>query len=305
MWYEVPDEERTGGLLPNDFDARTGHQAPAMASPPATCSAPRIHYVDEAELASLVRSDEVGSDTNVAAEFGAAANFAELARLVGSVVHILGFRRLAYLAVKTDARGRVDHVYLLRNAFWSGPTQRMLCTGMLERNASLRAVLTSYVPQCWELKTLRGGCGAGEFAEQDLQLIDEMHEQGLRSGLALGLPISDTSMRSIVILASPREAAADWSSEDIVIQCLTLVSSLHQRCAAYIRAAHRLEAFGSLSPQRQQIVDLLVRGLSDKEIAIRLNMSAHTVDYHLRHLKERYRALDRAHLAFIVGAYRA
>lgn len=302
MGYEVVVEERASGPLQSNFDACTERQAPTVASS-ATFSAPRIHYVDEAEVASLVRSDETARDTNLAAEFATAANFAELARLVGSVVHILGFQRLAYLAVRTDARGGVDHVYLLGNAFSWDLTQRMLCTGMLERNESLRAVLTSHVPQRWELKTLRGGCGAGEFAERDRQLIDEMRDQGLRSGLAFGLPISDTSMRSIVIVASPREAA-DWSTEDIVIQCLTLVSSLHQRCAAYMRAATRREAFGSLSPLRRQIVDLLVHGLSDKEIAIRLNISAHTVDYHLRHLKERYRALDRAHLAFIVGAYR-
>lgn len=301
MSYEALDDERASVLLPSEFDACTGFQAPVRTSQ-VPCCAPRIHYVDESAVEPMLRSDELGSETRLAAEFGAAADLGELTRLVGSVVHVLGFRRLAYLTVRTDAHGRVDRIYLLRNAFAPSLMQRMMSTGMLERNARLRTVLTSQLPQRWELKTLMRTSGASQFADEDRQLLHEMREKGFLSGLAFGLPISNTSMRSILILASQRESAADWLTEDVIVQCLTFGSSLHQRCAAYLRAAQRQEAFGLLSPLHQQILDWLVLGLTDKEIAARLDMSAHTVDYHLRQLKERYGARDRSHLAFIAGS---
>ncbi|NRO94536.1 hypothetical protein GWC77_01080 [Paraburkholderia sp. NMBU_R16] len=301
MSYEALDDERASAMLLSEFDACTGFQAPVRALQ-APCSAPQIHYVDESEVEPMLRSDELGSETRLAAELGAAADLDELTRLVGSVVHVLGFRRLAYLTVKTDVHGRIDRIYLLRNAFAPSLMQRMVRTGMLERNARLRTVLTSQLPQPWELKTSMRTSGAREFADEDRQFLHEMRENGFLSGLAFGLPISNTSMRSIVILASSRESVADWLTEDVIVQCLTFGSSLHQRCAAYLRAAQRQEAFGLLSPLHRQIVDLLVLGLTDKEIAARLDMSAHTVDYHLRHIKQRYGARDRSHLAFIAGS---
>jgi len=39
-----------------------------------------------------------------------------------------------------------------------------------------------------------------------------------------------------------------------------------------------------LSPLQEQILDLLSRGMGDKQIAARMDISRHNVDYHLRAL---------------------
>ena len=49
-----------------------------------------------------------------------------------------------------------------------------------------------------------------------------------------------------------------------------------------------------LSPRQVQILSLISEGLSDKEIAQRLGMSARTVDSHLRRLYERHSVHSRA-----------
>jgi DNA-binding CsgD family transcriptional regulator len=47
--------------------------------------------------------------------------------------------------------------------------------------------------------------------------------------------------------------------------------------------------FPDLSPAQQQVVQLLLRGLSEKEVAARLHLSSHTVHVHTKNI---YRALD-------------
>ena len=53
----------------------------------------------------------------------------------------------------------------------------------------------------------------------------------------------------------------------------------------------------SLLPTTQQyILQHLLQGRSDKEIANRLDLSAHTVDYHMRQLRRRFAARNRVQL---------
>ena len=51
-----------------------------------------------------------------------------------------------------------------------------------------------------------------------------------------------------------------------------------------------------LSPMQAQILDLLSRGMGDKQIAARLDISRHNVDYHLRRLRKRFGARNRVQL---------
>lgn len=302
MSYEEPD---VGCIMAfEESEARAGVEARVHApSSNAPRAALQIRYVDEVDVESMIRCDELGAETFVAAEFGAARHPEARARLIRGALRILGFLSFAYVTVRIDPKGRADRAFLLRDGLSTFPIDRMLHTGFFERSAPFRATLKGHEPQLWDMKTLMNAYDwRREFVEQDRRFIDEMREQGLCSGLAFGLPIADTAMRSIVVLSSPREVAADWFTEGILVQSLSLGLSLHQRCAAYLRAAQRREWLGSLSHAHQQILGLLVQGLSDKEIALRLNMTAHNVDYHLRQLKERYGAINRSHLAFIAGS---
>ena len=44
----------------------------------------------------------------------------------------------------------------------------------------------------------------------------------------------------------------------------------------------------TLTPREKQVADLLARGLSEKEIAERLNISPATVNNHTRNIRERF-----------------
>jgi DNA-binding CsgD family transcriptional regulator len=50
-----------------------------------------------------------------------------------------------------------------------------------------------------------------------------------------------------------------------------------------------------LSLRELDVLDLVARGFSDKEIALRIGVSAATVNTHLRHVYAKLRAHNRAH----------
>lgn len=64
----------------------------------------------------------------------------------------------------------------------------------------------------------------------------------------------------------------------------------------------------SLSPRERQMIDLLARGQSNKEIARHLNVSANTVKFHLKNAYRKLRVGRRTHAVAVAvagGAYHA
>jgi DNA-binding CsgD family transcriptional regulator len=58
-----------------------------------------------------------------------------------------------------------------------------------------------------------------------------------------------------------------------------------------------------LSDRELDVLDLVARGFSDKEIANRIGVSAATVNTHLRHVYAKLRANNRAHAVAIALRY--
>ena len=299
MSYRDVVREPEGCLVQDRLDTallEPGDEPQSYARP----TSPELCYVDEAESASMIRGDELGRETDIAVELGAARNAEERVRLVRTLLRMLGYGGLAYMAVKTDKRGHVQRVYLLRNYLTTNIATQLLEAGFLEQDSHLRAALVSDVPHIWDLKSLvTKWRETGDYARSQ-QLLDQMREKGACSGLTFGVSISNTTIRSIISFASPRHNMG-WITDNVLAQSLALGLSLHQRCSAHIKAMRRREAAGVLSQLQQRILSLLVLGLSDKEIAIRLDTTAHNVDYHLRQLRDKYKALNRSHLAFVAA----
>ena len=86
----------------------------------------------------------------------------------------------------------------------------------------------------------------------------------------------------------------------MVGQALMLSLSVLDHLSRYARTqaappVARTEMSG-MSATQQDILEHLLQGRSDKEIAYRLHLSAHTVDYHMRQLRRRFAARNRVQL---------
>lgn len=67
---------------------------------------------------------------------------------------------------------------------------------------------------------------------------------------------------------------------------LTLSRSLHQQ---RLQQSARLARLSLLTPKEQEILALVLEGLSSKDIAIQLNLSVRTIENHRAHLMEKLR----------------
>jgi DNA-binding NarL/FixJ family response regulator len=67
------------------------------------------------------------------------------------------------------------------------------------------------------------------------------------------------------------------------------------------RAAQHASLLASLSPEERAVVDLVVRGLHNKEIAATLYLSVRTVELRLTHIYRKVGARSRAHLVSLMS----
>lgn len=286
------------------YDSKPSPATAAPASEAAdaapAANTPDICYYDEAELLGTIRRDELGGETHIAADLGAARNTDERMRLVRGMLRLVGFSELGYLTVKLDAQGSPERLYFPRSYLSASLAPRYFEAGYHRHDPRFAAVLAGNTPHVWDLRRLvetwrRAGSPPGMRA-----MFDEMRDGGTRSGLIFGLPIPHTRLRSIISFAAPSEHAG-WITDSVVVQSLTLGLSIHQRFSAYVRAINRRESAAELSELQMRILGFLAAGLSDKEIALRMHTTAHNVDYHLRRLRQKCGVTNRTQLAFLAG----
>jgi DNA-binding CsgD family transcriptional regulator len=276
---------------------------PSPAHPMLALSAqkaPEIRYFDESDLDASVRDDELGDETHIAADLGAARSADERMRLVRGMLRIVGFDTLAHLTVKTDSYGRIERLYFLRTYRSVHLAEHYFTDGYHEHDPRFAAAMSSSTPLVWDMRRLTDMWRRQGSPHAMRALFERLREHGSGSGIVFGVPIPHTRLRSIISIVASSEHA-DWITDSVLIQALTLGLSIHQRSSAYVRAIARSEAAADLSELQTRILGFLAAGLSDKEIALRLDTTAHNVDYHLRRLRQKCGVANRTQLAFLAG----
>lgn len=276
------------------------YQAPELKSR-TQCE---IRYIDEMDVSPLVRAEETGDATFIAAELGAARSADERIRMIRGILNIIGFSGLGYAALKLGPQKQPEYAYLLRNYLSTDLLPRSLESGYLLRDPHMRRAFESSRPHVWDLRSLVNASRKDGIDPPLRRYFDGMRENGLASGLAFSLPIPRTSMRALILFAGPPEHC-EWITDSVIAQALGLGLSLHQRCSAYVQAICRQNGANTLSQLQQRILGAVVVGMSDKAIAARLNTTVHNVDYHLRQLREKFGARNRSQLAYLAGKMQA
>ena len=91
----------------------------------------------------------------------------------------------------------------------------------------------------------------------------------------------------------------DWLREAGVCFSSAGLGHLAQRCARLAGEADH-PVLASLTPREHEVLDLLVRGMANREIAERLRLSVRTVEKHIESMLRKSGARSRAHLAALV-----
>ncbi|KAA0088068.1 helix-turn-helix transcriptional regulator [Trinickia soli] len=241
------------------------------------------------------------TDTRIAAELMTARDPDERTRLVRALLNVTGFRTLAYFTVRAGRHEPTD-AWVTDTLTPSHFGQAYFDAGYQAHDPRLATVLNASAPLVWDLSwLLRAWRGRGAPAAM-CSLFDELARDEVRSGVMFGIASTQGGLRAIVSLSSS-QADRGWISDNVLAQALALGLSLHRFASdpAHVPRVCEASAADAPSDMQTRILACLAGGLSDKQIASRLQTTPHNVDYHLRFLRRRYGAANRTHLAFLAG----
>lgn len=219
-------------------------------------------------------------------------------QLVRGMLNTLDFDWLGYGAV---AYMRGHWWPLSFFTAWANPewTRRYFAQNYCSVDARQQGVPASSLPLAWDVEQLEimDADAPPDASGLRRRFIDDLYASDVRSGLLFRLASPTHMNQHTVISLLSRRPGRDWISDGLIGQGLILGLSVHEYVSRHSRM---LDGAGTgrveISPTQQYILQHLLQGRSDKEIANRLDLSAHTVDYHMRQLRRRFAARNRVQL---------
>jgi len=214
-------------------------------------------------------------------------------RLVHELMDLLDFDWLAWGPVRRGVHG----TELLEpwDAVGAQDWQRRYRTlGYQQLDPRMAAALDSRLPVVWQLEGLRRAA-----APAQRRFIEDLAGTGMRSGVMLALAGAQAGERTVVCLLSRGHGDGLADDDTRIGQVVTLGLCLRELQAQAAEQAPEPAAPTPLQPPnrtQQAILQYLACGLGDKQIAGRLALSMHTVDYHMRQLRKRFGARNRVQL---------
>ncbi len=218
-------------------------------------------------------------------------------RRVAAIVADLGFDQLVYGRVRLASKGvqLVSLHTLLGDDGWRREYQ---AGRFVEVDPRLRTALSSSLPQPWDLAALAAAlrAGAGACLKAFLQALER---NGMRSGMMVALPGPRADERGVVSLTSRQPQPGGVLDDAMFGRVMMLGACLHDYHTWHASLEDGDAQGGSmprLSSMQRSVLQLVVEGLGDKQIASRLDVSTHTVDYHMRSLRKLFGVRSRMQL---------
>ena len=143
-----------------------------------------------------------------------------------------------------------------------------------------------------------------EVAHPARRMFDTLAACGVGSGITIVLGTSGSGHRIAMHFLSS-QADLQWADRSALAGALLLGVSLNEFVSRHALPVTVNPLLAGMSALQARIADCVQRGFSDKEVARSLELSRHTVDYHLRALRHRFNARNRVQLAQAIGGLAA
>lgn len=219
----------------------------------------------------------------------------ERQRIVRGVLHTMGFEWLGYIqmTLRNEQLIPVSFCTGFMDRAWA---HRYFSRAHYEVDPRLREATRSGLPCVWDVDGLAARAPY-DFQQSKVQrFVADLRATGMRCGVMLGLPGRRPRERCFLSLLA-RTPDSHWIGDGVIGQVLTLGLCIHEFYSHGAGSSERPEPVPeTLSPLQQNILVCLGRGLGDKEIAARLDLSLHNVDYHMRQLRKRFAVRNRVQL---------
>lgn len=255
-------------------------------------------YSEEQLYLPQTAQRQAGGVPSIVGDLLEAPSIEARAELVRGMLHTLDFDWLGYGAV-AYMRGRwwpLSFFTAYANPEW---TKRYFAQNYCGVDLRQQGVPASSLPLAWDVAQLEALAAQAPEDPSGLRrrFLDDLHASDIRSGLLFRLASPTHVNQHTVISLLSRKPGSDWISDGVIGQGLILGLSVHEYVSRHTRivgapGTGRIE----ISATQQDILQHLLQGRSDKEIANRLDLSSHTVDYHMRQLRRRFAARNRVQL---------
>jgi DNA-binding CsgD family transcriptional regulator len=281
---------RSQGLEPSAF-----HDESLVAMQP-------VFYSEEHLVASPLargQAQEQEQAPSIVRDLLRTGNPEERKRIVRGALRAIGFEWLGYGTV-TQQRGHPASLNFFTSYAHPAWVHRYFTQRYHEVDTRHRDAPRSSLPLIWDIDELAKPQAAAVTVRQR-HFLDDFRDSGIRSGIFFRLTSPTQAHEHTVISLMSGSADRSWITDAVLGQALILSLSVHEYLSRHVRLldAHtvgRMPARQEMSATQQHILEQLQQGRSDKEIAYRLQLSSHTVDYHMRQLRQRFGVRNRVQL---------
>jgi DNA-binding CsgD family transcriptional regulator len=156
----------------------------------------------------------------------------------------------------------------------------------------------SSLPLVWDIHDIDARMAVDHIQGRARHFADDFRDSGIGSGVFFHLASPNAPNERVVISLMSSANHRSWIVDRVLGQALTFGLCMHEFLSRHVEPIEHAPpaAESGLSALQRDILQCLSRGQSDKEIAYRLQLSSHAVDYHMRQLRRRFAARNRVQL---------
>ncbi len=256
-------------------------------------NAGELMFEDEQTIADI--AGQASGDVSPAE----AVNIEAGSDLLHAEVKALGFEWMAYIRLSRigDKFHIRDFIQTYTARHWA---KRYLDAGYLEIDPRVQVACRQETPLVWDLSLLAEGRPGNPLNRRRREFLEAADAAGVRSGVSFGIADPNGIDHAVLSFCSPR-ANRIWIADSTVGQCYAAGMKWHELLGAVARPAQPTAPDVELSDIQRSALELMINGLSSKEIGETLNTSVQNVDYHIRELRRKFGARNRVQLAYAAG----
>lgn len=210
-----------------------------------------------------------------------------------------GFSTFSYMALETIGR-RILRAYSMREMGNVGYTTAYVKNRLYETDPRLVELRETGLPVTWHVDQLEGRSNTADPRVRSL--LSMLRAQGMHCGLILGLPAPRSDLRVAVNLTS-QAIDTSWIDDRVMGGVLATSLTVGRLIQPYVDDCARRARVVTLTQEQSGVLERLVRGLSDHEIAAEISASLHRVTHHVKTLQKMFNVENRAQLAYLAARW--
>lgn len=239
------------------------------------------------------------SQSNLGREFATAPGSRERKRIATAALALVGFDTFAHMTFQTYG-SNVVRAFLPKGYLPVRYSGRYLNERDDEIDPRIAFMRKQGTPIIWDLPLLREMSRCERNDPRMERFLQRMAEDEMHSGIMFPIHLPYPDLHAFVSLTSV-SLTRHWITRSTLNQAVTLGLAIHEFLSISAVKLARQDAASGASDMERRILTFVASGLSDKEIALQLDTSVHNVMYHLRALRNKHDAANRARLAYLAG----